>query len=530
MNNKNNIEITTQNDIDKYIELLIQKAEKEIELLFARRLKIIKQEINDMFEKYQADSPHVTWTEFNKYNRLNKELTRIGTMLTNDYREVAKAIQKSQADAYIEKFLMSLYLYEMASQIPMQIDVPSPEVILRAIEQPIEFIKLIPTLEKHRENVLRKIRMNITQGIMSGEGYSKIAKSLRDDIGMTKAQSMRVARTEAGRAMSQAGLDSAKVAQKNGLDMKKRWFATKDTRTRVTHRDLDGVSLLLDEQFHSSGCVGSAPKLFVGIKSASENIACRCKLFYYIDEDELPTTMRVRNDDGSTSIEPLQTYNEWKESKIKKAQKEKPKQYVKKNIDYSQIKEPDNKKSVKVVNDGTNYIDQLPKNIQKSISDYTTPKAEFINGFLKGEFNGQSTPVHQNPSAYSSVFEDIRNLNSAISNYKIPEDFITYRGISLEELKAIYKNLIKDDNGKLIGIGIGFKSTSRHIDTTQYFGDGWKMICKIPKGANALSIENYSNLKMEEEILLNHGVKFYIENLDEDMKELSVNIIVEELQ
>lgn len=55
MNNKNNIEITTQNDIDKYIELLIQKAEKEIELLFARRLKIIKQEINDMFEKYQAD-------------------------------------------------------------------------------------------------------------------------------------------------------------------------------------------------------------------------------------------------------------------------------------------------------------------------------------------------------------------------------------------------------------------------------------------------------------------------------------------
>lgn len=56
------------------------------------------------------------------------------------------------------------------------------------------------------------------------------------------------------------------------------------------------------------------------------------------------------------------------------------------------------------------------------------------------------------------------------------------------------------------------------------------MICKIPKGANALSIENYSNLKMEEEILLNHGVKFYIENLDEDMKELSVNIIVEELQ
>ena len=32
---------------------------------------------------------------------------------------------------------------------------------------------------------------------MSGEGYSKIAKAIRDDIGMSKAQSLRVARTEA---------------------------------------------------------------------------------------------------------------------------------------------------------------------------------------------------------------------------------------------------------------------------------------------------------------------------------------------
>ena len=34
---------------------------------------------------------------------------------------------------------------------------------------------------------------------------------------MSKAQAQRVARTEAGRAMSQAGLDSAKVAKDNGL-------------------------------------------------------------------------------------------------------------------------------------------------------------------------------------------------------------------------------------------------------------------------------------------------------------------------
>ncbi len=312
-NDKTNPKIVNQNDIDNYIDYLISNAEKEIEILFANRLKVIKQEITDMYEKYQTDDPHVTWTEFNKYNRLNKELTRIGEMLTEDYREVAKTIRQTQQNAYIEKFLMSLYLYEMASQTSMQFDVPTASVINKAIEQPIEFIKLVPTLQKHRDEVLKKIRIHITQGIMSGEGYSKIAKALRDDIGMTKAQSLRVARTEAGRAMSQAGLDSALVAKDNGLDMKKRWSATKDTRTRDTHRHLDGKAVDIDDNFHSSGCVGQAPKLFVGVASAKENINCRCKLLYYFDEDELPTVMRTKEDD----VIPFMTYREWEKNKRK---------------------------------------------------------------------------------------------------------------------------------------------------------------------------------------------------------------------
>lgn len=310
---KDNPNITNQNDIDNYIDKLIKQAEKEIEVLFSRRLKVIKQELADMFEKYQSDDVYVTWTEFNKYNRLNKELNRIAEMLTDDYSQVAKTIKQTQQNAYIEKFMMSLFLYEMASQASMQFDVPNTKTIQAAIEQPIEFIKLIPTLQKHRDEVLKKIRIHITQGIMSGEGYTKIAKALRDDIGMTKAQSLRVARTEAGRAMSQAGLDSAMVAKDNGLDMKKQWFATKDTRTRDTHRHLDGVSVDIEDSFKSSGCVGQAPKLFVGVNSAKENINCRCKLIYYFNNDELPTVMRTK-DDG---VIPFVTYREWAKQKRK---------------------------------------------------------------------------------------------------------------------------------------------------------------------------------------------------------------------
>lgn len=309
--------ITNQKQIDEYIEQLNVKAEKELEVLFAERLKVIRRELADMYEKYQSDDPHVTWTEFNKYNRLNKELARIGQMLTEDYKQIAKAIKQTQHNTYIEKYMMSLYLYEMASQSSMTFDVPTASVINAAIEQPIEFIRLVPTLQKHRNEVLKRIRIHITQGIMSGEGYSKIAKALRDDIGMAKAQSLRVARTEAGRAMSQAGLDSAMVAKDNGFKMKKRWSATKDTRTRDTHRHLDGQSVDIDANFKSSGCVGQAPHLFVGVASAKENINCRCSLLYYIDEDDLPGVMRVRNDNGTTEVIPHMTYLEWEKYKRK---------------------------------------------------------------------------------------------------------------------------------------------------------------------------------------------------------------------
>ncbi|MGS0654922.1 phage head morphogenesis protein [Staphylococcus arlettae] len=315
--NKKNPKIENQDDIEKYIELMQQQVEKEIEVVFANRLKVILQTIALLFEKYQQTTVYATWTEFNKYNRLNKELIRIAQMLNGDYRKIIKAIQNSQKNIYIKRYYMSLYLYEMASQKPMDFDVPSPEVIKSAIEQPIDQIKLKPTLEKHRNETIKKIRINITQGVMSGEGYSKIAKTLRQDIGMTKTQSLRVARTETGRAMSQAGIDSAKVAKDNGLNMKKKWFATKDTRTRHTHRHLDGKAIDINDNFQSSGCIGQAPKLFVGINSAKENINCRCKLLYYIDEDELPTVMRVRNDDDKTEVIPFMTYTEWEKQKLK---------------------------------------------------------------------------------------------------------------------------------------------------------------------------------------------------------------------
>lgn len=282
-----------------------------------RLLKSIKADIADMYERYQSDDEHVTWTEFNKYNRINKLLKRIEQEAKKEYVEVAKEIRESQQNVYIEKHMTSMYIYEQASQIPMDFDVPDKKNIDSAIEQPIDHIKLEPTLQKHRNNVLDKIRIHITQGVLNGDGYAKVAQAIEKEVTMTKVQAQRVARTEMGRAQSQAALDSAMEAQNNGIDMNKQWHATLDTRTRHSHQHLDGTKRPIKEAFESSGCKGQAPHLFVGINSASENINCRCTLMFYMDEDELPTVRRVRNDDGKTEVIPFVTYREWEQQKRK---------------------------------------------------------------------------------------------------------------------------------------------------------------------------------------------------------------------
>ena len=308
--------------IKQQAESLYKQTDDAITKMWKERLKVILSELADMFAKYQKDDAQATWTEFNKYNRLQKELDRIQEMLKDDYKQIAKEIKQSQQNVYLQSYLASLYLYEMASDVLMQFTVPDVQTIKSAIEQPIEFIKLDETLEKHRAYVLSRIRSNITQSIISGSGYSKMAQQLSKDVGMSEVQSRRVARTEGGRAFSQAQLDSYDVAVKSKANIEKYWMATLDTRTRSSHQHLDGKTTDKNGNFHSGGCVGKGPGLFVGLDSAGENINCRCTLGFKVD-GQMPETRRARNDDGKNYTIPNMTYDEWIKTKKPKPQPKK---------------------------------------------------------------------------------------------------------------------------------------------------------------------------------------------------------------
>ena len=294
-----------QEQLDKHIDKLIKQTENEAEKILARRLKYIKQAMAEMMDKYQSDDPHVTWTEFNKYDRFKKELQRIEELLQGDYSEIINLILLSQTTIYLNNYMRSLYMYEYTSGIQMTFTVPSARQIANALAQPIDLIKLAPTFARHRKQVIEKLRGHIAQGVLAGNSYNQIANAINKDVGLSMRQARMVARTETARSQSVSSEDAAQTAKDNGARLVGYWDSTLDTRTRPSHRRLDGKQEDESGNFKIGASYGPAPRLLVGVDSASQNINCRCKKLYSVN-GQMPEVRRTK--DGLIKY---QTYEEW---------------------------------------------------------------------------------------------------------------------------------------------------------------------------------------------------------------------------
>ena len=303
-----------QEQIDRHIDKLIAQAQHEAEKVLAKRLKHIKQSFAEMLEKYESDDPHITWTEFNKYNRFKKELQRIEELLQGDYSEIINLIVFSQTKIYLDNYMRHMYLFEQSSGIQMSFTVPSTEQIKQALAQPIELIKLSPIFERHRKQIIQRLQGHIAQGIMAGNSYNQIAHEINKDMQWGMHKSRMVARTEAHRSQTQSADKAASDAKSFGARISGFWDSTLDRRTRLSHQKMDGKKEDENGMFKVGKSTGPSPGNLVGVDSASQNINCRCKKLFTVN-GQRPSVRRQRNDDGSTSLIDYVTYDEWYKQK-----------------------------------------------------------------------------------------------------------------------------------------------------------------------------------------------------------------------
>lgn len=298
-------------ETDRLLENLIQNAEKEVDKIYAKRIKNIKGEIAVMYAKYEKDG-ELTLAEMTKYNRLEKQYDSLVEELVETYSEVYKLADKTREQQFLENYYRTAYITEYEAQAKLGFGRVDKATVEAALTNPVKELTLSSVLEKNRAEIVRRIRLDVAQGLANGESYGQMAKRLEDALGSDRKKSQLVARVEAGRAQSIGRLKAFEQAEKYGAEMRYIWDSTLDTSVRPEHQDLDGKEADKDGYFHYENMKTKAPRLW-GV--ARMDIRCRCTKRGEVAGYE-PRLRRQRNDDGSTTIIEYKTYEEWRKARI----------------------------------------------------------------------------------------------------------------------------------------------------------------------------------------------------------------------
>lgn len=137
---------------------------------------------------------------------------------------------------------------------------------------------------------MENIQQIITQSLMRGEGYFKMAKEIEDRVGFFKKKARAVARTETGRVMAIADEQVVEQASKH-VEIEKVWCSALDFRVRQSHRILDGQRADKDGYFHYKGLKAKMPHAW---NRADMDINCRCVTLKLVN-GMLPSVRRGRN-------------------------------------------------------------------------------------------------------------------------------------------------------------------------------------------------------------------------------------------
>ena len=216
----------------------------------------------------------------------------------------------------------TLYSLEAQHRIDLADTIIDPNYLEQLVNQPVGPEKFSKTMYERlnidRQKLAGRTEQAIMDGLWRGEGYDKIAGRISELSGASYNAATRIARTEGGRVQSQTTQQAYKDANDQGIDIKKRWLATLDGKTRADHRVLDGQTVGLDEMFHVDGFKAMGPHLF---GAASEDINCRCTTIPIVGDIE--PSLRVNNETGR-HIQ-YRTYDEWvNKKKVSKKQPKKP--------------------------------------------------------------------------------------------------------------------------------------------------------------------------------------------------------------
>jgi len=300
---------------------------KQIEQSYKDAYKEIENALAKLYAKMSAADvpPEQFYNYVTQYNRYTALLDEINKAYIQGAKEAGKLQGQAGTLAVTNNFARQSFLLGWAGEMnpvldqrAVQLSVFGTEKVWKDLSKAKQeaWKTLLPQygtlselLAGHRVADLERIRKALTSSLITGDSYTKTARSIRKIFETTISNALRIARTEGTRNLNAGAWLSKLEAERFGIEVSRYWDATLDSRTRGRHGAADGQKEDKEGNFTlSNGAKGAYPG---SMSVAGENINCRCTVTTRPDGFE-PKLRRARNPvTGETDIISYQTYEQW---------------------------------------------------------------------------------------------------------------------------------------------------------------------------------------------------------------------------
>lgn len=261
----------------------------ELKQVYMQALKDCEKKIADLSSRRDMENLQSIIYQKRYQQALRGQIEGVLEQLHSDeYATVSDYLARCYDDGFVGT------MYDLHGQgIPIILPIDQEQVV-KAVQTDSKLSKpLYNRLGEDVDRLKRSVRAEVSRGIATGMTWNEIAVKISRSFTHTsfsKAynRAMTIARTEGHRIAVEAANNAQYKAKEKGADVLKQWDATLDTRTRDSHRMVDGEIRELDEKFSNGLMYPGDPS-----GGAAEVCNCRCALLqrarWELDEDELNT-------------------------------------------------------------------------------------------------------------------------------------------------------------------------------------------------------------------------------------------------
>ena len=365
------------------------KLEKAFRKVYGTAEKEIRRELDDFLKQYgpemkelemkfidgtidQKELQRLKMMTLQK-NILNQKADQLAGVMTNANQKALAMVNGEQLHVFAENANWQSYQLTQDTKMNLMFSVYDEHTAERLIKNQPELLPRKEVDGKKDKAWNKKIIAGaVAQGVIQGDSIPKLARRIAMQTGETNMKAMtRYARTAMTSAQNGGRMEMLHRAQGMGIQVKKVWLATLDSRTRDSHQHLDGKKADVDKKFDNG-------LMFPGDPSGppAEVYNCRCTLIYdyegfpndptldqrlmYEEWDEtVPVTKKDKNGKEYQATETVHyresklitdmTYDEWKAAKegsklndlnlAKQELAQIQKQVIQKNINESKVYE-----------------------------------------------------------------------------------------------------------------------------------------------------------------------------------------------